>query len=308
MALPSEGRVAARLPLLTAGALACFAANSLLARAALRGGLADAGAYTVLRMLAGAAALLAFAALSRRGSRGGSWASAFALAAYAAAFSVAYLRIPAGAGALILFAAVQATMIGAGVAGGARPTLRQWLGTAVALAGLGWLTLPGADAPDAAGAALMAVAGAAWGVYSLRGRRAGDPYAVTADNFVRAAALALGFGLVHAALRGVSVTAPGAALAVVSGALASGGGYCLWYAALPALGATRAAVVQLAVPVVAAAGAVVLLGEPFTARLALSAVLVVGGIALTLRTRAAPLHRGEAPAPARPPTADAPPR
>jgi drug/metabolite transporter (DMT)-like permease len=280
---------------LTAGALLCFAANSLLARAALGRGLADPGAYTVVRMVSGAVALAIILALMSRRPSGGSWGSALALTGYAAAFSVAYVRIPAAAGALILFPSVQASMIGLGVARGERPAARQWLGLGVALAGLAWLTLPGAEAPDATGAALMAVAGAAFGVYSVRGRGVTDPFATTAANFARGAVLAVAFGIAFAAARGVELAPSGAALATISGALASGGGYCLWYAALPGLGATRAAAVQVSVPVLAAGAAVILLDERFTARLAAAAALVVAGLALTLRTR------GSAARPAAPP-------
>jgi drug/metabolite transporter (DMT)-like permease len=264
--------------------LACFAANSLLARAALGRGHADAATFTLVRLASGAVALPLLLAAARRRPRGGSWASAAALVAYAAAFSLAYLHVEAGPGALLLFAAVQATMLGWSVARGARPTRLQWIGVALALAGLAALTLPGAHAPDLAGALLMIAAGAAWGVYSIRGRSATDPVATTAANFARgaalavplAAALALGEGRVHA-------TPDGLLLAAVSGALASGGGYCLWYLALPALGTTRAAVVQLAVPAATALSAVALLGEALTARVALSAAAILGGIALTVR-------------------------
>jgi drug/metabolite transporter (DMT)-like permease len=262
-------------------ALACFAANSLLARAALGPGLAGPGAFTGLRLVAGALALLGVSLARGRRPAGGSWGSALALFAYAAAFSVAYVRIPAGAGALLLFAAVQATMIGWTVARGARPTRAQAAGVLVALAGLGALTRPGGSAPDALGAGLMALAGVAWGAYSLRGSGAADPIATTADNFARAAALAIPFAILAP---GSGAPSPeGVGLAVASGALASAGGYCVWYAVVPALGPTRAAVVQLAVPVLAAGAAVVLLGEPLTPRLVVSGAAIVSGIALAAR-------------------------
>jgi drug/metabolite transporter (DMT)-like permease len=268
----------------TAGALGCFAANSLLARTALGRGLADPATFTAVRLLSGAVALGAIVAASGRGRpRGGGWRAALALFGYAVAFSLAYLRIHAGVGALILFGAVQATMIGWAVAGGRRPRAAQWAGVALALGGLGWLTLPGADAPDLMGAGLMALAGVAWGAYSLAGRGAGDPVATTADNFLRSAPFAAGLLLLGA--RDLHASGAGVALAVASGAVASGGGYSLWYAVLPALGPTRAASVQLSVPVLTAGAAVVLLGEPVTARLALSAVAILAGIALTLRGR-----------------------
>lgn len=266
---------------LTLGALACFAANSLLARAALGRGLADPWTFTLVRLASGAAALPLIALVAGRGRpRGGSWGSALALAAYAVAFSIAYVRIQAGPGALLLFVAVQATMVGWSVARGARPSRLQGIGIAVALAGLAVLTLPGASAPDPAGAGLMLVAGAAWGAYSLRGRTTGDPLATTAANFARAALLASPLAALALAASGAGV--PGLLLAAASGALASGGGYSLWYAAVPALGATRAAVIQLSVPVLTAAAAVLLLGEPVTGRLVLSAAAILAGIALSI--------------------------
>jgi drug/metabolite transporter (DMT)-like permease len=271
-----------RAILLTVPAMIGFAANSLLCRAALGPGLVGPASFTAVRLASGAVAMWLLALAAGRGRpRGGSWASAAALFVYAAAFSLAYVRIPAGPGALLLFLAVQASMLAWAIAGGERPTARQWVGIVLALAGLVVLTAPGAQAPDPAGAALMVAAGVAWGVYSVRGRRAGgDPLSTTADNFARTLPLAAAFALAHDA----GGTAAGATLAVASGALASGLGYALWYAALPALGVARAAVVQLSVPVLAASAAVVLLGEPASARLVLSGAAILLGIALaTLR-------------------------
>ncbi len=230
---------AARSALLAAGALLCFAANSLLCRAALGRGLADPSTFTAVRLVSGALALALLVLAARRARPcGGSWRSALALFAYAAAFSLAYVRIGASTGALVLFAAVQATMVGWSIAEGTRPGAVQWVGIALATAGLAWLALPGAGAPDLIGTALMALAGIAWGVYSVRGRSATDPLATTADNFVRSAPLGLAFLAAHAAA--ASATPAGVLLAAASGALASGGGYALWYAVLPALGASRA--------------------------------------------------------------------
>jgi len=275
---------ALRLAALTAASLVCFAANSLLCRAALRPRLVDPATFTSVRLASGAAALAIFLALRRRARpAGGSAASALALFAYAAAFSLAYVRIGAGVGALLLFAAVQATMLGWSVAHGARPGAVQWLGAATALGGLALLALPGASAPEPLGAALMIAAGAAWGAYSLRGRAARDPLSTTAHNFLWSVPLTLAFsvGLAHEAV----ATPGGVALAVASGALASGGGYSLWYAAVPQLGATRAAAVQLAVPALAGLGATAFLGERLTPRLAAAAAAILVGIALTLRRR-----------------------
>jgi drug/metabolite transporter (DMT)-like permease len=273
---------AARVTLVTAASLACFAANSLLCRAALGARRIDPAAFTAVRLAAGAAALALLLGLSRRGRlAGGSVISAAALFGYATAFSLAYVRIGAGVGALLLFASVQVTMLGSTAWRGARPSRLQLAGVLVALGGLAWLVLPGAAAVDPQGGALMLAAGAAWGVYSLRGRGTGDPLATTARNFLLAspAALLLGLLLAHP----TSATASGLALAVLSGALASGVGYSLWYAAVPALGATRAAAVQLAVPVIAGAGATAFLGEQLTLHVATAAVAILTGIALTLR-------------------------
>ncbi len=279
-----------RTAALTAAALACFAANSLLARSALGAGLADPATFTAVRLAAGALALPLIAALAGRGRpSGGSWGSALALFVYAAAFSLAYLRIGAGPGALLLFAAVQATMLGWSILHGQRPSAVQWLGVALALGGLAFLTLPGArgslGAVDPLGAMLMLSAGVAWGAYSLRGRAARDPIATTAANFLRASVLAVPMALALAPR--LEARPSGILLAVLSGALASGVGYSIWYAAVPRLGATRAATVQLAVPVLTAAAAGALLGERLTGRLALSAVAILGGIALSMRPASA---------------------
>ena len=278
---------ALRLFALTLAALLCFAANSLLCRAALRPGLVDPATFTSVRLVSGALALALLLLAGRRGRpTGGSVGSAIALALYAVAFSFAYVRIGAGVGALLLFGAVQVTMVGWSALGGARPTAAQALGIAVALLGLAGLALPGASAPDTAGAALMLAAGVAWGAYTLRGRKSGDPLAVNAHNFALSVPLAL---LFSAALVGSARAAPeGIVLAVASGAVASGGGYSLWYAAVPALGATRAAAVQLSVPVLAGLGATAFLGERLTWRIAAAGAAILGGIALTLSRRSAP--------------------
>jgi drug/metabolite transporter (DMT)-like permease len=278
---------------LTAAALSGFAANSLLCRAALQDDLADASTFTTVRLLSGAAMLLALERALRRGApagrgaRGdGSWPSAAALFAYAAAFSFAYRRIPAGAGALLLFGAVQVTMLAWALRGGDRLRAPQWLGAVLALAGVVALVRPGLRAPDPLGAALMLAAGVAWGAYSLRARGVSDPLRATAANFARAVPLSAALGL--ASLPSAHATGRGVLLAVLSGALASGVGYTLWYAALPALGAARASVVQLAVPLLAAVGGVALLGEAVTGRLLLAAAAIVGGVALAVARPPAP--------------------
>jgi len=240
----------------------------------------DAATFTLLRLSAGAVTLLLLARAAKRKTAAGggeSWASAVTLFAYAGAFSFAYLRLSAGSGALILFASVQATMISWGLFEGESVRRAEWIGLAIAFGGLVALTFPGLSAPDAEGAAMMSLAGVAWGIYSLLGRRVGDPLAATASNFARSLPLALGASL--ATLLHAHISARGALLAIASGSLASGVGYTLWYAALPSLPATRAAIVQLAVPVIAAAGGVLLLGESITPRLLGAGALVLGGVA-----------------------------
>jgi drug/metabolite transporter (DMT)-like permease len=271
---------------LTALALACFAGNSLLCRLALADGHADAATFTAIRLTSGAVVLALLAARRNRETRGTGWASAGALFGYAAPFSYAYLRLGAAMGALLLFASVQATMLGWGIARGERPSPLAWLGIAVAMAGLVGLTVPGRGAPDPLGALAMAFAGIAWGVYSLRGRLAsGDPVVTTAASFARSVPLAAVLLAVAIPAFGAHISPRGVALAVASGALASGLGYSFWYAALPHLSATRAAVVQLLVPVIAAAGAVLWLGESVSARLVLTSGAILGGVALTIRAR-----------------------
>ena len=275
----------------TALALLAFAANSLLCRAALGAGAIDAASFTAVRLCSGAVALAALVALRtrRRSPSAGSWTLALALFAYAAPFSFAYLRLPTGLGALVLFGAVQTTMIGAELVRGRRPSRREGLGLMLALAGLAALTLPGTSAPDPLGFALMVLAGAAWGAYSLRGRGTSvrgtvDPLATTAGNFARSLVFALLLAPLVVATP-LHATGEGIALAVTSGALASGVGYALWYAALPALGATRAAIVQLLVPVLAATAGVLVLGETVSPRLVACGLTILGGVALALTRR-----------------------
>ncbi len=293
---------ALRTALLTSATLICFAANSLLCRGALGPRRIDPATFTWVRLLSGAAVLALLLLASRRRPRGGSLASALALFLYAGAFSLAYVRIGAGVGALLLFAAVQVTMVGWAVVRGLRPGRLQLAGIAMALTGLLWLTLPGASAPEAAGTALMLAAGVAWGAYSLRGRTARDPLATTAHNFLLAIPFAAALAVAH--LHRTSATPAGVVLAMASGALASGGGYSLWYAVVPALGATRGAAVQLAVPVLAGAGATLFLGARLTPRIAAAGALILAGSACTLRpqrpvTAGRPALRGAA---ARPPS------
>ena len=274
-----------RVLLLTALAMLAFAANSLLCRVALRETGIDAASFTGIRIASGALALWLIVRLREGGLGGhGNWPSAFALFAYAAAFSFAYLSLPAAVGALLLFGAVQATMIGYGFARGERFDARQSAGLALAAAGFVGLLLPGLSAPPLGGSLLMIAAGIAWGVYSLRGRGGGNPTASTAGNFVRALPFAAVLSL--AMLPQAALDAAGVGYAVASGALASGLGYAIWYTALPGLRASSAATVQLSVPVIAALGGALFLGEAITLRLVLASVAVLGGIALVIGGRA----------------------
>lgn len=280
-----SGREAVRTALLTILALVAFAANSVLARLALGNVSIDAASFTTIRLICGALALMGIAALT--GTRKapaararGNWISALMLFAYAAGFSFAYLDLAAGTGALILFGAVQVTMIAAALMRGERPRPVEWLGLGAALGGLVYLVSPGLAAPSVTGSALMGLAGVAWGIYSLRGGGVGDAIRVTRDNFVLAVPLALLVSL--ATMSRFEVSAAGALLAAISGAVTSGAGYAVWYTALRGLTATRAATVQLAVPILAAAAGVVLLAEGVSLRLLVSAVLILGGIGLSL--------------------------
>jgi drug/metabolite transporter (DMT)-like permease len=273
---------------LTAVAMLAFAANSLLCRLALQRDHIDPGSFGAIRLASGAL-VLACVMRGRRqtASTRGDWRAALFLFAYVALFSFAYVSLAAGTGALILFGTVQLTMLAAGLMAGERFNAAGWLGMALALFGLVVLLLPGAAAPSLAGAVLMAGAGAAWGGYSLRGRASAearaDPLAATAASFLRAAPLGILLALVFAAR--AHADARGVALAVASGALTSGLGYVVWYAALRRLTALRAAVVQLSVPPIAAFGGVLLLGEAFTLRLGLASLAIIGGIALVLGSR-----------------------
>jgi drug/metabolite transporter (DMT)-like permease len=273
----------ARLFILTLLAMIAFASNSLLCRLALKQTGIDAASFTFVRIASGAIVLWLILRARIGGHKPplqGNWTSALALFAYAAAFSFAYLTLTAATGALLLFGAVQATMILWGFRKGESLHLRQLAGLTVALAGLVALLLPGLSAPPLGGALLMLGAGVAWGIYSLRGRGTSDAISATTGNFLRAVPLALLLGLAFVSrMRG---DAGGIAYAILSGAIASGVGYVIWYTALPSLKAASAATVQLAVPVLTAAGGILLLGEPLTVRFLLASVAVLGGIALVV--------------------------
>ena len=283
--MSSGGGSPARVLLLTLLALVAFALNSILCRLALGERSIDAASFATLRL--GSGALVLWLVLRLHGGRpAGSWAGGLALALYAVPFTFAYLLLGVGTGALVAFGCVQAIMITAGLREGERPHQREWLGLLLALGGLVYLVAPGLTAPAPVGSVLMAIAGSAWAVYSLLGRGTTSPVAATAGNFLRAFPFALLVSL--AFLRDAHLSPRGAILAVVSGAITSGLGYVIWYAALRGLTATRAATAQLAVPALAGAGGVLLLGEPVTMRLVLAALFILGGVALALQARRQP--------------------
>jgi drug/metabolite transporter (DMT)-like permease len=271
----------------TAFALVAFAFNSILCRMALRTGEGDAAGFTAVRLASGAVALIVISFFSGKSkgknSMEGTWVSAFFLFAYAICFSFAYIGLTAAVGALILFSAVQFTMIAVTLFRGERLGVLEWIGLLVALGGLVYLQLPGLSSPPLFPSLLMASAGIAWGFYTLRGKGSSDPLRDTTGNFVRAIPM-----VVLAAIpffSQIKLSSRGIVLAILSGAIASGVGYTVWYLALKHHTSTRAAVLQLAVPVIAAFGGVMLLSEVMTDRLLIASALILGGIAMTIISR-----------------------
>lgn len=262
-----------------------FASNSILCRLALAPGAIDAASFTTVRLVSGAGALLIIAFSTGRARRrgAGNWVSGAMLFAYAVSFSLAYISLNIATGALILFGAVQLTMILAAIASGERPQPLQWLGLLGAVAGFVYLVSPGLEAPSPLGSVLMTASGVSWGVYTLRGRGNADPISATTDNFVRSVPFVVIVSAVM--LRSVHLTPRGVGLAVASGAVTSGIGYVIWYAALRGLTATRAATVQLTVPVIAALGGVLFMSEAITLRLAIATAAILGGVGLVLSGR-----------------------
>lgn len=270
-----------RVSFLVILAMIAFASNSLLCRMALRQTAIDPATFTSIRILSGALVLVLVLKMRRRSPwQCGHWLSASALFVYAAAFSFAYLDLPAGTGALLLFMAVQLTMIGTGLCQGEKLRTGQWLGLTIAVGGLILLLSPGLAAPSLKGTLLMLSAGAAWGIYSLRGRQNADPIATTAGNFLLAVPLTILCSLIL--VRNTQFDPKGLIYGIISGAITSGLGYVIWYKALPKLKSSVAATVQLSVPVVAALGGIIFLSEIFTTRFALSSAAILGGIALVV--------------------------
>jgi drug/metabolite transporter (DMT)-like permease len=269
--------------LYTSFALLAFALNSILCRLALRGEEADAVGFTIVRLASGAVTLIIlsyFFSKEKENMKRGSWPSAFFLFAYAICFSFAYLGLTAGTGALILFGSVQMTMIAVAMFRGERPRTLEWLGLVAAVGGLVYLVFPGLASPPLESSLLMAAAGAAWGFYSLRGRGIGDPLSDTTGNFIRSVPMIAVAAIPY--LSKIHLSYRGVLLAALSGAIASGIGYAVWYAALRYHTATRAAVLQLAVPVIAAGIGIVFLAETAGTRLVAASTLILGGIALTI--------------------------
>jgi len=286
---------------LTFLAMIAFASNSLLCRAALKQTTIDAATFTLDRIFSGAAALWIIVTVAavydrrtnspsaRRALLQGTWLSALVLCIYAAAFSFAYITLPAGTGALLLFGAVQGTMIFWGFRQGERLDTIQTIGLVAALAGLILLLFPGLSAPAPVSSILMLSAGVAWGIYSLRGKGEKSPISATAGNFLRAVPFAALISVIM--IRHHRFDSLGAIYAMISGAITSGLGYIIWYSALRGLKATSAATVQLSVPALAALGGIIFLGEPITLRLILASFAILGGIALVLieKNRGGPL-------------------
>jgi drug/metabolite transporter (DMT)-like permease len=287
-----------RSVLLTCFALVAFAGNSVLCRLALGDGAIDATTFTTIRFGSGAAMLLLVSRLSgehRSPLARGDWRAAAILAVYAVPFAFAYVTLEAGTGALILFGTVQVTMLAAAVRSGERPAVLQWVGLTTALAGLVYLVLPGLTAPAPMGSALMAVAGVAWGVYSLQGRRATDPIGSNTANFLRALPVLLAASAISWPY--ASISTHGLLLAIAAGAVTTGLGYVVWYHALRDLTATQASIVQLSVPLLAALGGVALMDEQVSWRLLLSGTLILGGVALAVSGSVrAPIGPGADPA------------
>lgn len=288
----------ARTLLLASLAMVAFAANSVLARLALGDDQVGAAAFTAIRIGSGALTLAALIKIRRvsRSSSGvwaeGSWTSAIMMVAYAAGFSLAYLSLGAAVGALVLFAAVQIVIFGASIRAGERPGARVWFGLVLAFVGLAVLAAPGVEAPSAWGVAVMTVAGAAWGGYTLAGRRVSQPLAATTANFVRAVPImvVLLVPWTFVASDALHVTGAGAGYALLSGAVASGLGYAVWYLVVPALSRVQSGIIQLSPAPLAAIGGLLLLGEPITTRILVASMLILGGVALGVVTRGEESH------------------
>lgn len=267
-------------------ALVAFAANSVLGRLALGEKTIDAANFTTIRLLSGAIVLLVilqFSGKKNNSSTKGSWLAAIMLFLYAAPFSFAYITLDTGTGALILFGAVQITMILLSLISGNKLHVTEWMGVTIAFIGFVYLVLPGVSTPSVIGFSLMTLAGVAWGIYTLKGRGSVNPLADTAYNFARTIPLVIILTVIT--YQTAHVSSKGILLAILSGGITSGIGYTVWYTALGGLSATQAAVVQLSVPVIAALGGVIFVSEKISLRLTLSALLILGGILMVILGR-----------------------
>lgn len=268
---------------LTATAMVAFAANSVLCRMALDADLIDPASFTSIRLISGSICLLIIVSTRTTHWRPSkpNWVPVLALCTYMVCFSFAYRSLSTGTGALLLFGFVQFTMIGTAIYKGERLSTLAWLGLCIAGSGIVYLVLPGVEAPEPKYAALMATAGLAWGVYSLLGVHGNDPTSATANNFLYATPIVIAVSLID--LSSLQFTWHGGLLGIASGAIASGIGYVIWYAALRHIKVTTAAIMQLSVPALATLGGVVVLAEPLTLRIVFATMLVVGGIAVFLK-------------------------
>ena len=279
-----------RISLFTAFALIAFASNSVLNRLALGGNMIDAASYIGIRLVSGALTLWLINGISKRdfslirtafiGASASRFLPAFYLFTYGVAFSFAYRSLNSGMGAFILFGTVQTTMLSMAILRGERPHISEWLGLMVAIGGLVYLVLPGLSAPDPLGALLMIMAGVAWGFYTLKGRGVKDPLETTALNFILSVPMVL--MLIVFTFQKMHLSTEGVAYAIVSGALTSGVGYAIWYAALKGLKTTQAALLQLLVPIIAALGGIIFLSENITSRLIVAGLLIITGVVLAL--------------------------
>jgi len=282
----ADPRLLVRTSIFTMLALVAFAANSVLCRLALGERTIDAASFTSIRLLSGALVLLAILRFNRKkvgSSTRGSWSATLMLFSYALTFSFAFITLDTATGALILFSSVQITMILLSLISGNRLHIVEWLGVTVAFIGFLYLVLPGVTAPSVIGFSLMTLAGISWALYTLRGRGSVNPLSDTAYNFARSIPLVIALTILT--FQKAHISPEGIVLATISGGLTSGIGYTIWYIALGGLGATQAAVVQLSVPIIAALGGLLLVSEPISLHLTLSALLILGGILIVILGR-----------------------
>lgn len=272
-------------------ALIAFAANSVLCRMALGSDSIDPVSFTSIRLIGGAIALTVIYLFTKEPKQKKEascncyidWYTGIALYIYAFAFSLAYISLSSGTGALILFGSVQITMLIAATKRGEKMRFYQWIGFLIAVAGIVYLVSPGISAPDIYGASLMIVSGIAWGVYSIAGKSVTNPISATKGNFIKASIIAIPVSMI--ALKSYQATPLGLSLALISGVITSGLGYVIWYKVVPLITTTQAAVLQLLVPLLAAIGGVLFIAEDFTLRLAISSLLILGGVILSVLTK-----------------------